>query len=148
LARPRANDARTETSKVTPKARAARCCSWSTTRRALRARGGESSIAPEWETASEIDKLGFNLYRAESQFGRHSKLDAALIAAWLPGSLEDALYTWVDSTAVAGITYYYWLEDVDIYGYGTLHGPVQARLTVEPTPVPPAKPGKGLGRDK
>ena len=34
---------------------------------------------------------------------------------------------------VPGITYYYWLEDVNLAGEGTLHGPVTARI--EPATV-------------
>jgi len=36
-----------------------------------------------------------------------------------------AVYVWLDATVQAGLTYYYKLEDVDIYGHTTLHGPVQ-----------------------
>ena len=37
-----------------------------------------------------------------------------------------ASYSYIDDTVANGITYYYKLEDVDIYGTSTFHGPVSA----------------------
>ncbi len=41
-----------------------------------------------WETVSELDNAGFNVYRAESETGPWSKLNDALIPAAAPGSSE------------------------------------------------------------
>jgi hypothetical protein len=83
-----------------------------------------------WETASEVDNLGFHLYRAMSPEGPRTQLDDRLIPGQMPGSPAGAAYTFLDQTAVPGLTYYYWLEDVDVYGVGTLHGPVSVQAQV------------------
>ena len=80
----------------------------------------------EWETATEIDNLGFNLYRSQSVGGPRSQLNQDLIPGQAPGSPLGAVYTWLDEEVETGITYYYWLEDVDVYGIATQHGPVSA----------------------
>jgi subtilisin family serine protease len=102
-----------------------------------------ASIRVEWETATEIDNLGFNLYRAESADGPRSQLNDTLIPGQMPGSPVGAAYQFVDESAQPGITYFYWLEDVDVYGTATDHGPVSAQLpglrklgTVRPRPAP------------
>jgi hypothetical protein len=41
-----------------------------------------------------------------------------------------ASYQFADESAAPGVTYYYWLEDVDTYGSATLHGPVSAELAL------------------
>jgi hypothetical protein len=89
-----------------------------------------SAILVAWETVSEVDNRGFNLYRASSVDGVRTQLNAALIPSQLPpGSPEGAAYQWVDESIRSGITYYYWLEDVDVYGVKTIHGPVSAELS-------------------
>jgi hypothetical protein len=102
-----------------------------------------STIALDWETASEIDNVGFNLYRAGSLHGPRTQLNPSLILSQAPGSPAGAVYTWPDESVIAGIAYYYWLEDVDVHGVATLHGPVTAELApafrllpARPRPLP------------
>jgi hypothetical protein len=108
------------------------------------------TIRIEWETATEIDNLGFNLYRAESVDGPRTQLNDALIPSQMPGSPVGATYQLVDDSAVAGVAYSYWLEDLDVYGVATLHGPVNAGLpsarkltSVRPRPKPSVVPDFG-----
>ena len=90
---------------------------------------GEGVITLQWATATERDNYGFNLYRATSEDGERTLLNAELIPSLVaPGSPFGAEYEFVDSTAEAGVQYYYWLEDVDIYMKSTFHGPVTAIL--------------------
>jgi hypothetical protein len=70
--------------------------------------------------------LGFNLYRSTSADGPYVKLNESLIPSQSPGSVLGATYTWVDEDVEPGITYYYKLEDVEVSGVRTLHGPVRA----------------------
>lgn len=87
-----------------------------------------AAIQLTWETASEADSLGFNVYRAESVDGPRVQLNDSLIASQAPGSPVGASYQFVDETAEPGISYYYWLEALDVQGDSTFHGPVAAEL--------------------
>ena len=75
-----------------------------------------------WKTESEIDNAGFNIYRAETEDGEYVKINASLIPA-KGSTTEGASYRYVDQTAKRGTTYYYKLEDVDMSGNATMHGP-------------------------
>ena len=84
----------------------------------------EGAILLEWETATEIDNLGFNLYRAKSSTDSRTQLNESLLPSQSPGSMLGATYGFRDETVTEGVAYYYWLEDVDLYGGGTSHGPL------------------------
>jgi hypothetical protein len=88
-----------------------------------------------WETASELGNAGFNLYRGVSPVGPGQQLNAALIPSQAPGSSGGFAYMWADRADLApGATYTYWLEDVDLSGAATMHGPVSVDF-VAPTAV-------------
>ncbi len=87
------------------------------------ARPAASGIYLTWETASEYDNLGFNLYRSSSPQDRGERLNATLIPSCSPGRGEGATYEFLDTTARPGQTYSYILEDVDRNGRRTPHGP-------------------------
>jgi hypothetical protein len=88
------------------------------------AEASAGSVALTWETAAEIDNAGFNLYRAAAPDGPYTRVNGALIAA--QGSpVSGASYSFVDKGLAPG-TYTYKLEDVDLGGVTTLHGPVSA----------------------
>lgn len=89
------------------------------------ATAAKKAIVLTWETISEVDNLGFNLYRAEAVDGERTQLNADLIPA-NPGGQNGAVYSFTDETVKIKRTYYYWLEDVDMYGSAELHGPVEA----------------------
>jgi hypothetical protein len=78
-----------------------------------------------WETGSEVDNAGFNLWRAEAADGTYTQLNVALIPAQ-GDPLSGASYGYTDNDGVQGGTFYYKLEDVDTHGVGTFHGPVSA----------------------
>ncbi len=84
----------------------------------------EDGVRVTWETFSEINNTGFNLYRAENAAGPHTLL--AFLASLAPGSLPGQVYSYVDAPLTAGRTYWYWIEDINPNGAATLHGPVHA----------------------
>jgi hypothetical protein len=98
-----------------------------------------NAITLDWATASELDNLGFNLYRARSAAGPRTQLNASLILSQVPGSPVGAAYQFVDTAVKPGVTYYYWLEAVDVAGASELYGPVSAAVqgTRRPLPVRP-----------
>ena len=85
------------------------------------------AIHVQWETAQEIDNLGFNLYRSNTRTGPKVKLNQVLIPSEVPpGSPFGAVYDWIDAFRLrSGRRYFYWLEDVDLSGVTTMHGPVR-----------------------
>jgi subtilisin family serine protease len=110
----------------------------------LEASADGGAIRVEWETVSEVDSLGFNLYRAEAPDGPRTQLNEGLIPSQVPpGSPEGAAYQFMDGSVRPGVTYYYWLEDVDVYGLGTYHGPVSAALPQASRWILPARPRPG-----
>ncbi|MFC1591321.1 hypothetical protein ACFL43_02230, partial [Thermodesulfobacteriota bacterium] len=78
-----------------------------------------------WQTEAELDNVGFNIYRAASADGDLVKLNADLIPA-LGTPAEGASYEFVDDDVQRRQTYYYLLEDIDLYGAATEHGPLSA----------------------
>ena len=90
------------------------------------ARPSGPAILLTWETAEEHDNLGFLLYRQNASGGPLDRLNPALIPACCPGGGGGATYLFLDTTVRSGVTYLYTLEDVDLNGRRTPHGPVQA----------------------
>ena len=107
----------------------------------------QQTVVLDWETAAEHDTLGFNLYRGNTENGMRIKLNEIMIRRdGPPGSLLGATYEYTDNAfnlkapvmednsgtilrqAVnGGRPYYYWLEEVNIYGYSEVYGPVEVR---------------------
>lgn len=88
----------------------------------LIAEAGVSLVTLEWETDMEIDNAGFNIWRSEQEDGGYSVINETLIPAQGSGSF----YSYADDNVINGTTYYYMIEDIDLYGVSTLHGPVYA----------------------
>jgi hypothetical protein len=82
-----------------------------------------------WETVSELDNLGFHLYRAETLDGPQTRLNTHLIPSPAPGSPVGAAYAWWDGNVTPGVIYYYWLESVAIHGPVSRHGPVMTQVS-------------------
>lgn len=79
--------------------------------------GSQLSAPPpiriEWETETEVDTAGFNIYRREGEEGSFVQINEQLIPS--EGSpVTGASYVFVDEDVVTGRTYYYQLEDVEL----------------------------------
>ena len=82
-------------------------------------------VSLAWATISESNTLGFNVYRAETATGEKVLVNATMIPSKVaPGTIVGAAYTYVDTSAAAGVSYNYWLEEVELDGSANLHGPV------------------------
>ncbi len=93
-------------------------------------------ILLDWQTGFEADNLGFNLYREEG--GKRQAVNAQLVAGSAL-TTEAALlagrhYAWWDAAPGSPSTAY-WLEDVDLDGQATWHGPFYVK---QATGKPPA----------
>jgi hypothetical protein len=99
------------------------------------AEGQSDRVQVQWDTVSEMGNVGFNLWRGVAPDEPDTQLNAGLIPSQAPGSTQGFSYQWIDQAdLVPGATYYYWLDDVDVNGVTTRHGPVSATL-VAPTAV-------------
>ena len=90
---------------------------------------GDASVVLEWRTASELDNLGFHLYRGPSSDGPWARLTASLMPG-LGSSATGQAYSFRDAGLQNGTRYFYRLEDVDAGSKTTSHGPVSAVPTI------------------
>jgi len=71
----------------------------------------KSAVVLEWETVSEINIIGFNVFRGTSDTLSDSvKINTDTIAAKHLGSPGGDTYTFEDDGVDEGQTYYYWIE--------------------------------------
>jgi uncharacterized repeat protein (TIGR01451 family) len=85
---------------------------------------GGAGVHVEWQTGSEINTLGFSLYRSTDG----TRASAVLVTPELipSGSINNggASYSFEDLTAVPGQTYTYWLQEIETSGVVYEYGPV------------------------
>jgi hypothetical protein len=86
---------------------------------------GAGRIMLQWSTEAEVDNAGFNIYRADAENGTYIKINDELIVAQ-GASTQGAAYEFVDRDVKNRNTYWYKMEDVDLNGTSTFHGPVKA----------------------
>ncbi|MCK4360034.1 MAG: right-handed parallel beta-helix repeat-containing protein [Candidatus Cloacimonetes bacterium] len=87
---------------------------------------GNDFVTVKWDTASETDVIGFNIYRSEyddiGTVGNH--INSYLIPGH--GSTSDPhSYLFEDLTADVHILYNYWLEVADFGGISEYYGPIK-----------------------
>ena len=98
----------------------------------LTASQSPEGVLLEWATGYEVDNLGFNIYREGA--GKRARITPRIVAGSAllagPGTALTAgrQYSWFDPTPGIDSNIQYWLEDIDLNGKVTRHGPV--------TPVP------------
>lgn len=86
------------------------------------------SVALRWQTGFEVDNLGFNVYREVR--GKRTRINpsiiagSALLARQGTSLTAGQSYAWRDRTNQGKETVQYWLEDIDLDGTRTLHGPI------------------------
>ncbi len=85
-----------------------------------------SAVLVRWTTGFEVENLGFNVFRESN--GRRERLNPRLIAGSAIASISpdsaarSRAYGLVDHPPSRNAVY--WLEDVDLRGKGTRHGPI------------------------
>ena len=87
-----------------------------------------TSVEVEWETASELDTVGFNLYRSQSSDGPYDQINDRMIPA-SPDPLIGGEYSYIDEGVEANLTYYYRLEEIDSAGNSTYFGPIEIQAS-------------------
>jgi len=92
---------------------------------AFTATAGDGEITLRWNTESEVENLGFNIYRSAKYNDQLSIINDQLIPGAGSSSSRQE-YKYVDNGLTNGVTYWYKLEDVDYSGNTELHGPISA----------------------
>jgi hypothetical protein len=83
-----------------------------------------AQVIIEWETASEIETVGFNIYRKASTGVELTRINEELIPS-SPDPWAGGEYSFVDTDLSPGVTYSYYLEDVSESGTVTMNGPIE-----------------------
>jgi uncharacterized repeat protein (TIGR01451 family) len=90
-------------------------------------KNGASRVLLTWKTSGEAHNLGFNVYRDLN--GNRTRMNPSPVAGsalLMSGALPKHAgrsYAWIDpSSGNMGASY--WLEDIDVNGTRTMHGPV------------------------
>jgi uncharacterized repeat protein (TIGR01451 family) len=88
-----------------------------------------------WETSFEVDNLGFHVWRQNGAGLQKEKVNPHVITGSAlfskkATSESGRRYRFVDTKPVAGATY--WIEDVDLKGVRTLHGPIVPHSGTDP----------------
>jgi len=85
---------------------------------------GYEGVEIIWVTSREVDNLGFNVLRSRSENGVYTKINNELIPSDQSGE-----YRFSDDNVEVRTRYFYKLEDVDISGKKTQHGPISIDIT-------------------
>jgi len=96
------------------------------------ATAGDGMVTLDWATGSELNNRGFEIYRrVESR--EFVRINGDII----PGAGTSATghdYTYVDRGLINGVTYYYRLADVDLYGHVHLHDAIVSAIPASTLP--------------
>jgi hypothetical protein len=75
----------------------------------------DKGVIVKWRTESELNNLGFDVYRSESLDGTFAKVSQT----YIPGAGTDGTphsYRFIDENVEVGKTYYYYIEDISYNG--------------------------------
>ena len=76
---------------------------------------GKPELTITWTTESELDIIGFNLFRSESESGPYTKINDELIPPASDPNVGGE-HSYIDRNVLEGVTYYYKLQTVDRQG--------------------------------
>jgi hypothetical protein len=99
------------------------------------ASAGDTEVHLHWATGAEINNLGFIINRSFEKEGVYEELATYETFPELKGAGNSSAprrYAFKDPSVFNGLTYYYKLIDVDIYGVKREHGPVWATPIAAP----------------
>jgi protocatechuate 3,4-dioxygenase beta subunit len=86
----------------------------------------DAGVQVRWQTGMEQQTFGFHLYRSTTA----NRADAVRVTSMLvlsKGQAGGASYSWTDTDAQAGQTYYYWLHEVEVTGDTHEYGPTRVQ---------------------
>lgn len=74
----------------------------------------DTKVTLKWETGSEVGNIGFYVYRGETTDGPFKKISNLIEGAG--NSAIGRAYEFIDKKIKPAKTYFYYIEDVDVYG--------------------------------
>lgn len=83
-----------------------------------------ASVELSWETFSDSDILGFDIYRSDEYSPVLVKINNETLLVEEPGGTEGNQYSYTDAGVQFGQTYTYWLDLIDLEGQTSRFGPV------------------------
>jgi hypothetical protein len=99
-------------------------------------------VRVDWRTGSEVGNLGFQVTRSDRLNGARVPVNEWLVEG--QGTGAGSAYTLMDAGVADGPAFY-WLEDFDLDGSSTVHGPVRVRVDASVQSFPlAADPGLQL----
>jgi len=101
----------------------------------FRAQWAGNGVSITWATATEINNMGFNLYRSTDRNGTYTKINNPMIYSTCLGCITGANYSYTDIYISLNQTYYYKLQAVDSQNRDQMFGPESVT-----TPLPTATP--------
>lgn len=93
-----------------------------------------SVIELNWTTESEVNNLGFNVYRSVDKAVNFVKINNILVRGAGTSSVQNR-YSFTDNNVTPGHTYYYKLEAVDIKGKVSAFSPVSVITDISVLPA-------------
>lgn len=85
-------------------------------------------VLVSWETSSEIETLGFNVWRSTNG-SRQSAMKLTETVIPSRGRTDSgAAYEYLDTTAQSGVHYTYWIEEIELSGATTDAGSVRTQF--------------------
>jgi DNA-binding beta-propeller fold protein YncE len=94
----------------------------------------ENNVRLKWKTESEINNLGFEILRSESEIGDYVILSSFYDNVNLVGMGNSSIgneYSYIDEIAEPGKIYWYKLADIDYSGTKTFHEPYSIAVPPE-----------------
>ncbi len=91
------------------------------------ARAENEHVVLEWTTESEVNNIGFNLYRSETSNSDYKKINSKMIPGAINAS-EPNNYSFVDNIIETNNRYYYKLQDVAGDLETEMHGPYSVEV--------------------
>lgn len=89
-----------------------------------------TKITLKWETGSEVDNIGFYVYRGVTADGPFKKISKSIDGAG--NSAMGRTYKYIDRKVEPNKTYFYYLEDIDIHSVRNKSDTIQ--VTMKPPP--------------
>ncbi len=104
-----------------------------------------SKVDIRWETNTEQNHRGFNVYRSNADASEFQQINPTIIKNIFNAGQSKGKYRFVDADVSNDMTYYYYVEDVEVDGDTTLHGPVLATPLATLGNPPATDPGQNDG---